>query len=161
VLTRPRRCLEELEEMDGRAFRKTFGVLAALLLLSLTTACDGIIDMRGRVYEQRRPGAYSRAFIDQSPNDDLSGLVPLAGAKVTLYHGKNYDTGNIDPSTVFKDENVTDSSGEFSTGGTTAPYKFNAALVVEKSGYKPVTQIFLHDEHKHTAVIILVPETQP
>jgi hypothetical protein len=147
--------------MAGGAFRKTFGVLATLLLLSLTSACDGLISLRGRVYEQRRPGAQSRAFIDQAPNDDLSGLVPLAGAKVTLYHGKNYDEGNIDPSTVFKDEMVTDSSGEFSAGGTTAPYKFNAALVVEKPGYKPVTQIFPHGEHNHTAVIILVPEAQP
>ena len=161
MLTRPRCCLEVVEEMDGGAFRKTFGVLATLLLLSLTTACDGIIDMRGRVYEQRRPGAYSRAFIDRAPDDDLSGLTPLADAKVTVYHGKNYDKGNIDPSTVFKSEAVTTTSGEFSAGGTTAPYKFDAALVVEKPGYKPVTQIFPHGEHMHTAVVILVPETQP
>lgn len=147
--------------MDGRTLRKTFGVLFALAAVSLTTACDGIIKMRGRVYEQRRPGAQSRAFIDRMPDDDLSGLVPLAGAKVTIYHGKNYDKGNLDPSTVFKSDALTDSAGEFHAGDTTAPYKFDGALVVEKPGYRPVTQIFRHGELEHTAVIILVPENNP
>lgn len=159
--TRRLRRLKVLEEMFGRTLSKALGVLAALTLLSLTTACDGMIRLRGRVYEQRQPGAKSRAFVDKVPDDDLSGLIPLAGAKITLYHGKNYDAGNIDPSTIFKNENKTDSAGEFEAGGTTAPYKFNAVLVVEKPGYKPVTQIFTHGETGHTAVVILVPDTQP
>jgi hypothetical protein len=150
-----------LEEMFGGTLPKAFGVLAVLAVLLLTTACDGIIDLRGRVYEQRRPGARSRAFIDRTPDDDLSGLTPLASAKVTLYHGEDYDKTNIDPSTGFKSETVTGDSGEFDAGGVTAPYKFNAALLVEKPGYKSVTQIFPHDELGHTAVVILVPETQP
>ena len=147
--------------MSGRTLRKTFGALSALAVLLLTAACDGGIQLRGRVYEQRRPGSQSRAFVDRIPDDDLSSLTALDGAKVTLYHGKNYDKGGIDPSTVFKREVVTDASGEFDASDVTAPYKFKAALVVEKPGYKTVTEIFQHDEHDHTAVVILVPDTQP
>ena len=147
--------------MNGRRPAKTLVVLSALAALALSTACDGIIKMRGGVYEQRRPGSQSRAFIDRTPDDDLSGLTPLAGAKVTLYHAKDYEKGKIDPSTVWKDEAVSNASGEFEVGGTTAPTKFNDALVVEKPGYKPVTEIFPHGEHAHTAIIILVPDTQP
>jgi hypothetical protein len=147
--------------MGGGKFRKALGVSAALAALLLTAACDGIIRMRGRVYEQRQPGARSRAFIDRAPDDDLSGLTPLAGAKVTLYHGKDYDKGGSDPSALIKNENVTDSAGEFETAGTTAPSEFDAALVVEKPGYRPVKQIFPHGESSHTAVIILVPEGRP
>ena len=145
--------------MGGRALWKALGLSAALLL---TTACDGIIRLRGRVYEQRRPGAQSRAFIDHAPDDDLSGLTPLAGAKVTLYHAKDYGKEKLDPSTAARtSEATTDASGEFDAGGTTAPYKFDAALVIEKPGCKPVTQIFPHGEHPHTAIVILVPEAQP
>ena len=134
---------------------------AALAALLLTAACDGVIRLRGRVYEQRRPGAQSRAFIDRTPDGDLSGLSPLAGVKLTLYHAKDYDEGKIDPSTVFKREVVTDSSGEFDAMDTTAPNKFNAALVVEKPGYRPLTRLFPHGDSDHTAVIILVPDSDP
>ena len=147
--------------MSGRTLLKTLVVLSALAALALTTACDGGIQLRGRVYEQRRPGSQSRAFIDQTPDDDLSGLTPLAGAKVTLYHGSDQDKANLDPSKGFTREVVTDASGEFDASDVTAPYKFKAALVIEKPGYKPVTEIFPHGEHAHTAVVILVPDTQP
>jgi hypothetical protein len=147
--------------MGGGKFRKTFGVSAALAALLLTTACDGIIKLRGRVYEQRQPGAQSRAFIDRAPDDDLSGLTPLADAKVTLYHAEDYDQKKLDPSTVYKRESLTDPSGEFDASAVTAPYKFKAALVVEKPGYRPVTQIFPHGEFPHTAVVILVPDSNP
>ncbi|HEX6184427.1 MAG TPA: carboxypeptidase-like regulatory domain-containing protein [Pyrinomonadaceae bacterium] len=147
--------------MSGRTFTRTFAVFSALAALALTTACDGGIQLRGRVYEQRRPGSQSRAFIDRTPDDDLSGLTPLAGAKVTLYHGRDQDKANLDPSKGFTREVVTDASGEFDASAVTAPYKFKAALVVEKPGYKPVTEIFQHGESAHTVVVILVPDTQP
>lgn len=149
--------------MAGGTFLKRFGVWAALAALLLTTAgCDGLIHLRGRVYEQRQPGARSRAFIDQAPDDDLSGLTPLPGAKITLYHAKDYGKEKLDPSTTaYKNETLTNASGDFDVGGTTAPYKFDAALVVEKPGYRPVTRIFPHGEHAHTAVVILVPDAAP
>ena len=147
--------------MRGGKFRKALGLSAALAALLLTGACDGIIKLRGRVYEQRRPGARSRAFIDRAPDDDLSGLTPLADAKVTLYHAEDYDRKKLDPSTLYKSESLTGPSGEFDASAVTAPYKFKAALVAEKPGYRPVTQLFQHGESEHTAVIILVPEAAP
>ena len=147
--------------MNGRRLAKTLVLLSALAGLAATAACDGGIQLRGRVYEQRRPGSQSRAFIDRTPDEDLSGLTPLSGAKVTLYHGTNFDKEALDPSKGFTREAVTNTSGEFDIFDTTAPYKFRAALVIEKPGYKPVTEIFQHGESAHTAVVILVPDTQP
>jgi hypothetical protein len=147
--------------MSGRTLLKTLVVLSALTAPALTTACDGIIKLRGRVYEQRQPGAQSRAYVDRTPDDDLSGLTPLAGAKVTLYHGGDQDKGNFDRSKGLTIEAVTNTSGEFDASAVTAPYKFKAALVIEKPGYKPVTEIFQHGESAHTVVVILVPDTQP
>jgi len=148
--------------MSGRTLARTFALLSALSALALTVACDGVIKLRGRVYEQRRPGSQSRAFVDRAPDDDLSGLTPLTDAKVTLYHAEDYEKGKLDPSTAARtSEAVTNSSGEFDASAVTAPYKFRAAVVIEKPGYKPVTEIFQHGEHDHTAVVILVPDTQP
>ncbi|HEX8284616.1 MAG TPA: hypothetical protein VF588_14725 [Pyrinomonadaceae bacterium] len=147
--------------MSGRKLVRIFAVLSALAALTLATACDGIIVVRGRVYEQRQPGAQSRVFVDRAPDDDLSGLTPLAGAKVTLYHTEDYEKGKTDPSTIRKHEVVSQTTGEFDASDVTAPYKFKAALVVEKPGYKPVTQIFQHGEDPHTVVVILAPDTNP
>lgn len=116
--------------------------------------------MQGRVYAQRQPGAQSRDFIDQMPDDDISGLTPLAGAKVVLYHAGDWDKNTIDPSTIWKREVLSDASGQFDAGDVTAPHKFNAALVVEKPGYKPVTQIFKHEGGNHAAIVILAPDEQ-
>ncbi len=147
--------------MNAGTARKMCGLLLASLAVSLLTACDGLIQVRGRVYAQRQPGAQSRAFVDQTPDDDLSGLTPLEGVKLTLYHAGDYDKAHIDPSTNWKQIKESGVSGEFDVGDVTAPYKFNAALVVEKPGYRPVTKIFEHDGRAHTAIVILVPESQP
>src|SRR3712207_4878805 len=137
---------------------KVFVVLSAAFALAFLTACDGLIRMRGRVYAQRQPGAQSRAFVDQAPDDDLSGLVPLEGAKLTLYHGHDYDKGPDDAPAAMKESVESNGSGAFEVGSTTAPNKFKAALFVEKQGYRPVTKIFEHVGRDHTAVVILVPE---
>ena len=144
--------------MNSFVMRKVFVVLSAAFALAFLTACDGVIQVRGRVYAQRQPGAQSRAFVDQAPDDDLSGLVPLEGAKLTLYHAHDYDKEPIDPSAALKASDESKASGEFDVGGVTAPNKFHPALVVEKPGYKTVTKIFEHDGRAHTAVIILAPE---
>lgn len=144
--------------MNSFVTRKVFVVLSAAFALAFLTACDGVIHVRGRVYAQRQPGAQSRAFVDQTPDDDLSGLVPLEGAKLTLYHAHDYDKQPIDTSAALKSSGESRASGEFEMSDVTAPNKFHPALVVEKPGYKPVTKIFEHDGRAHTAVIILVPE---
>lgn len=140
---------------------KAFVVLSAAFAAAFLTACDGHIQVRGRVYAQRQPGAQSRAFVDQTPDDDLSGLVQLEGAKLNLYHAHDYDKEPIDPSAALKASAESKASGEFDLNDVTAPYKSHPALVVEKPGYKPVTKIFEHDGRNHTAVIILAPEPTP
>lgn len=139
---------------------KAFLVLTAVLSLALLTSCDGMIRVRGHVYELRRPGAQSRVYVDEAPAEDLSGLVAVGGAKLTLYHGDDYGKKPINSSTRFKATGESDASGGFDVGGVTAPGKFHAALVVEKPGYKPLTKIFLHDKLDHAAVVILVPDEQ-
>ncbi|HJQ32125.1 MAG TPA: hypothetical protein VJ866_08100 [Pyrinomonadaceae bacterium] len=147
--------------MGDGTLRKAGRVLLAAACLVFTAACDGYIHVRGRVYTQPQHTAQSRAFVDRAPDDDLSGLVPLAGAKVTLYHGEDYEKQKKDPSTIWKQEEQSDEAGLFDIQTLTAPYKFDAALVVEKPGYRPVTQIFTHDKLEHTAVVVLVPDEQP
>ncbi len=146
--------------MFGDSLRKLLSGLTAAALLVITTSCDGDIKMRGRVYTQHQPGTQSRAYVDQAPTDDLSGLTPLEGAKIVLYHGGDYDKQPIDTSTLWKEEGESDAVGQFDVGGTTAPSKFHAALVIKKPGYKPVTQVFMHEKFDHTAVVILVPDEQ-
>ena len=144
--------------MSAFVKRRVFVALSAAFALAFLTACDGVIRVRGRVYAQRQPGAQSRAFVDQTPDDDISGLVPLEGAKLTLYHAHDYDKEPIDPSAALKSSGESKASGEFDLSDVTAPSKSHPALVVEKPGYRPVTKIFEHDGRDHTAVVILAPE---
>ena len=124
------------------------------LLLSL--ACDGAIRVKGKVYARKASKGYSEAFIDES-SPDSSQLIPVKDAQITLYHGGDYSQQSINKSTPWRDTDKTDASGTFVLGGMTAPYRFHAALVVEKEGYKSLTKIFLHDKVAHEAVIILEP----
>lgn len=89
--------------MSSSTFRKMFGGLLAVVVLALTTACDGLIQVRGRVYAQQQPGSQSRAFVDRAPDDDLSGLTPLAGAKITLYHAGDFGKQHNDTSKMLKE----------------------------------------------------------
>jgi hypothetical protein len=99
----------------------------------------------------------SQAFIDQSYSVSRE-LSPVKGAKVTLYYGGDYSKEKADRSELQKDLVVTDSNGGFEIGGLTSPFRFNAALIVEKEGYKSITKLFLHDKLNHEAIIILVPD---
>ena len=133
---------------------KTF-VLCGLACLSLS--CDGAIHVKGKVYVEKTSKADSKAFVDES-SPDVSGLTPLKEVTVTLYHGGDYSREPINKSTLWKDSAKSDSGGSFELGGTTSPFPFHAALVVEEVGYKPVTKIFVHEKiAPHYAVIILSP----
>jgi hypothetical protein len=123
----------------------------------LSLACDGAIRVRGKVYVRLASKGNSEAFVDES-SPDKSQLIPLKDAQVTLYHGGDYSRQPIDKATLWRDAGKTDASGSFELGGTTSPFKFHAALVVEKEGYKPVTKIFLHEKlAPHEAIVILEP----
>lgn len=121
--------------------------------------CDGGIHVKGRVYAQSSSVGESQAFIDQS-HPVGSDLIPIKGARVTLYHAGDYSQEKADKSELRKSSSLTDSAGGFEVGGLTSPFRFNAGLVVEKEGYKTVTKIFYHDKINHDAIVILVPETK-
>jgi hypothetical protein len=122
--------------------------------LIFSVACDGLIRVRGKVYVRKASTGKSEAFVDeQSP--DISNLTPVKDVQVMLYHGGDYSAQSINKSTPWRDSGKTGPTGEFELGGTTAPYRFHAALIVEKEGYHPVTKIFLHDKIAHEAVVIL------
>ena len=137
--------------------RRQFAGFIVVIAALACSACDGVIQVRGRVYTQRKPSGQSRLFVGQIPDDDLSDLLPVEGATVTAYYGGDYAKDPINASTSMKDSIRTDASGRFSVGGVCAPSKFHAALVVEKLGFQPVTQVFLHEGTDHDVIAILVP----
>jgi hypothetical protein len=133
-------------------------VVVALSFCSLGfVACDGRISVKGRVYIQKSAAGDSQAFIDQLPpsNEQLS---PLKDVKVTLYHAGDFSPEKAEKSELRKDSALTADDGSFEVGGLTIPFRFNAGLVIERQGYKPITKIFYHDKVDHDATIILVPE---
>ena len=143
----------------NRRKRKTCVLLVLIAAAIVNAGCDGGIGINGRVYTQQSQSGPSRIFVDEIPDEDLSGLVPLADATVTAYYGGDYANVPIDTSTPWKDSVPTDDTGVFSVGGTCAPSKFHAALVVEKPGFQSVTKAFLHDKFNHQVIVILAPIT--
>ena len=119
-------------------------------------ACDGSIHVKGRVYAQKGSAGDSQAFIDQSAPSN--GLSPIKDAKVTLYHAGDFSPNSNKNSDLRKASTLTATDGSFEVGGLTSPFRFNAGLVIEKDGYKPITKVFYHDRIDHDATIILVPE---
>ena len=131
-------------------------LLACITVCSLGVACDGAIHVKGRVYSQKNSSGDSQAFIDQPPPSSAD-LSPIKDAKVTLYHGGNYSPDEAKNSDLRKNSTLTAADGSFEVGGLTSPFRFNAALIVEKDGYKQITKVFYHDKVGHEALIILVP----
>ena len=140
------------------SLRKSIIIAIVSCGLFLSMACDGAISVKGKVYARKASTGSSEAFVDESSPDSLQ-LTPVKDAQVTLYHGADYSQQSINKSSLLKDSGKTDATGAFELGRTTAPYRFNAALVVEKEGYKSVTKIFVHDKlAPHEAVVILEPD---
>ena len=146
-----------MEGMFLTLIHKLTLLLVVIIGLFLLSSCDGGIKVKGHVYGQSTSVGDSQAFIDQTHSVGRE-LSPIEGAKVTLYHAGDYSKEKVERSELRKDSSLTDSNGGFKVGGLTSPFRFNAALVVEKEGYKSMTKIFLHDKLDHEAVIILVPD---
>jgi len=137
--------------------RLRFGFCIAATALAFA-GCDGYIQMTGRVYTQSRSNDRSCVYTDQIPDANLSQLVPVPNATVTLYFGDDYATKPVDRSDPMKRTQETDADGRFQLGSTCAPSEFHAALVVEKLGYGAVTETFRHKGGKHRAIVILTPD---
>jgi len=120
------------------------------------SACDGGIHVKGRVYAQKASSGDSQAFIDQS-SPSVADLTPVKDARVTLYHAGDFSPDKAKNSELRQDSSLTASDGSFVVGGLTSPFRFNAGLVIERQGYKPITKVFYHDKIDHDAIIILVP----
>jgi hypothetical protein len=116
--------------------------------------CDGLIRVKGHVYAQKNAGE-SQGVVDH-PLTIGNDLMPLKGARVTLYHSGDYSKEKA--SQLLKDSTVTSADGSFEAGGVTSPFRFNAGLVIEREGYKPVTIVFQHEKGNHEATIILAPD---
>lgn len=131
---------------------------SAVLLVSLALyGCDGGIKVKGHVYAQNSSTAKPQVFVDEAVSNDVQGI-PIADAKVTLYHAGDYSPEKVERNELRSASTATKSDGSFEVGGLTSPFRFNAALVVEKPGYKTVTKIFYHDKLEHEATIFLVRE---
>jgi hypothetical protein len=120
-------------------------------------ACDGGIHVKGHVYVQKTSSGDSQAFIDQ-PAPSVVDLTPIKDAKVTLYHAGDFSPDSAKNSELRQASTLTDAGGSFDINQLTSPFRFNAGLMVEKEGYKPLTKAFYHDKIDHEVTIILVPD---
>jgi hypothetical protein len=132
--------------------------LALFCLCILLCSCDGGIHVKGQVYAQKSSIGTSQVFIDESQTLEKD-LVPIKDAKVTLLYGSDYSEKKVERDELQKTSGRTSADGSFTVGALTTPFRFNAGLVVEKDGYKPITKVFYHDKIGHEAIVILVPET--
>jgi len=140
-----------------RTKRELTLILWAVCFFALC-GCDGGIHVKGHVYAQKGSNGDSQALVDQLRSPDAN-LSPIKGAKVTLYHAGDYSKEKVERSELRSASTLTNSDGSFEVGGLTSPFRFNAGLVIEKDGYKPITKVFYHDKIDHDAVVILVPES--
>jgi hypothetical protein len=118
--------------------------------------CDGAIRVKGKVYAKKSAEGESAAYVDEAHSVDPD-LVPLEGATITLFGTKDYSTRKPDKEKDMNVKETADKTGYFDIGHMTSPFRFRAALMVEKDGYKPVMKLFQHDKLEHEAVIILIP----
>jgi hypothetical protein len=131
-------------------------LITGITVCLLGVACDGRINVKGRVYSQRASSGDSQVFIDQS-SPSSAELSPIKDAKVTLYHAGDCSPDEAKNSELRKNSTLTAADGSFEVGGLTSPFRFNACLIVEKDGHKQITKVFYHDKGDHDAIIILVP----
>jgi hypothetical protein len=141
-----------------RRLKQKLTLLLGTACLFGLCACDGGIHVKGHVYAQKGSRGDSQALVDQSRSPDAN-LSPIKDAKVTLYHAGDYSKEKAERSELRSDSTLTASDGSFEVGGLTSPFRFNAGLVIEKDGYKPITKVFFHDKIDHDAIVILVPES--
>lgn len=128
-----------------------------IALLGGILACDGYIQVDGRVYARPsgEPGTASIVYMGDSL-PDTAGLVPLDSAAVWLFHRPS-DTSLVGPGPLplWVNVDTTDTQGQFWVGSTTAPRRFTALLRVRRPGYLDVDAPFVHDTSSHRAIIVL------
>jgi hypothetical protein len=139
--------------MNGRC-------LASLLLAALPAACDGTIQVRGRVYARSAGDTQvpSAAVVDRT-GIDTTTLVPLSGASVTLFQ-RVLDTAAAAPeSLLWVRRDTSRADGSFNLFDIGPPSAYTAALRVSRAGYRTTTVAFRHRSSRdvHRAVVVLTP----
>ena len=127
-------------------------------MITALAGCDGYIAVKGKVYEWNNPpqNATEKIIVDKQVPFEFLDVTPIAGAKVTVFHGGDYSKKELAEDTLWQRSQTTDSEGSFNIGDVTAPSKFTAILRAQKEGYQKVETKFLHDKFKHEAIILLI-----
>ncbi|MBX7221783.1 MAG: hypothetical protein K1Y36_17655 [Blastocatellia bacterium] len=134
---------------------------AVLLVLTLAvgfSACDGGIQVTGRVYYLPDSKGYSQVLCDTPTPPVQTNFIPASGVKIKLFHAGDYTPEDAVRGNLWVTSTTSGTTGEFRLFTTTSPTPFNAAISVSQKGYKPVTRIFRHDRISHDIVVFLVPE---
>ena len=141
-------------------------IVTLILAGAVLAGCDGSIAVRGEVYDWQNapPGEKGRAYIDGEPLPEGLEMVPLEGARITLFHAADYAEEPLDEDTIWKELETSREGGAFVIPtAVTAPSEFHALLRAEAEGFRPLERLFLHNgpgqkKFEHTAVILLVRE---
>ena len=130
------------------------------VMITALVGCDGYIAVKGKVYEWNNPprNAAEKIIVDKQVPFDFLDVTPIAGAKVTVFHGGDYSKEELAEDTILQRSQTTDSEGSFNIGDVTAPSKFTAIIRAHKVGYQKVETKFLHDKFKHEAIILLIKD---
>ena len=128
--------------------------------ITVLTACDGFIAVKGKVYEWNNAprNASEKIIVDKEVPFEFLDITPIAGAKVTVFHGGDYSKTILSEDTIWQRSQITDSQGSFAIGDVTAPSKFTAIIRAQKEGFQNVETKFLHDKTDHEAIILLIKE---
>ncbi len=132
--------------------------LCIVLTIATFLGCDGIIAVKGKVYEWNNPphNASEKIIVDKQVPFEFLDLTPLVGAQVTVFHGGDYSKVSFSEDTKWQKSQKTDNEGSFNIGDVTAPRDFTAIIRVQKEGYQKVETKFLHDKRNHEAIILLI-----
>lgn len=128
------------------------------VLAALVAACDGAIQVRGRVYARSPTDtlAPSVALVDRT-GIDTTALAPLSGATVTLFQ-RVPDTAAAAPeSLLWVRRDTSRADGSFNLFDIGPPSAYTAALRVSRAGYRTTTVTFRHRSFRqvHRAVVVL------
>jgi len=146
--------------------RALVGLLTSVVATSgcmLFRVGDGLLRVDGHVYEAAGAADTGVAIeVDASNTSELGTGRGVEGCRVMVMPwrpGDRRSSYSVDLWT--RRATLTDATGRFSVGGTSAPGWYDATLYVECAGFPPVTHVFRHDRFWHTATVRLVREAAP
>ena len=126
------------------------------LLFATMLGCDGYLATKGRVYASAEADS-SRIYVDE-PFPNIDGFVRIDSAVVWVFDMPAEQTFDTTRHITWSERTLSGHCGFFSTGGTTRPWPFVAAINVQRSGFKSAVRQFHHDSTPaHRVLIALAP----